>query len=123
MCCKINLKNGMWGRGDWFLHHDNAPAHSALSVCKFLAKNKTVIPHPPFSPDLVMCYFFLFPKLKVVLQGSRLNNVTMVQANCERHFLSFKQLTSGNTSNGGATTKLAVYTKSYRDYFEENSTG
>jgi len=43
----------MWSSGDWFLHHDNAPAHTALSVQQFLAKNNmTVIPHPPYSPDL-----------------------------------------------------------------------
>ena len=28
----------MWSSGDWFLHHDNAPAHTALSVQQFLAK-------------------------------------------------------------------------------------
>ncbi|PNF24611.1 hypothetical protein B7P43_G03068 [Cryptotermes secundus] len=25
--------------GDWFFHHDNAPAHTALSVRQFLTKN------------------------------------------------------------------------------------
>ena len=50
---------------DWFLHHDNAPAHTALSVQQFLVKNKmTVIPHPPYSPDLALCDFFLFPRIK-----------------------------------------------------------
>jgi hypothetical protein len=42
-----------WNLGDWFLHHDNAPAHFALSLCEFLAKYMTVIPHPPYTPDLV----------------------------------------------------------------------
>jgi len=46
----------MWSSGDWFLHHDNAPAHTALSVQQFLARNNmTVIPHPPYSPDLAPC--------------------------------------------------------------------
>jgi len=30
----------MWSSGDWFLHHDNAPAHTALSVQQFLAKKQ-----------------------------------------------------------------------------------
>jgi hypothetical protein len=30
----------MWSSGDWFLHHDNAPAHTALSVQQFLAKKE-----------------------------------------------------------------------------------
>ena len=51
----------MWSSGDWFLHHDNAPAHTALSVHQFWAKNMTVIPHPPYSPDLAPCDFFPVP--------------------------------------------------------------
>jgi hypothetical protein len=35
------------------LHHENAPAHTALSVRKFLAiKQVTVLEHPTYSPDL-----------------------------------------------------------------------
>jgi histone-lysine N-methyltransferase SETMAR len=37
----------------WILHHDNAPAHDALSFCEFLAKKFiTKMDHPPYSPDL-----------------------------------------------------------------------
>ena len=52
----------LWRSGDWFFHHDNAPAHSALRTREFLAKHSiTVLPHPPYSPDLAPCDFFLFP--------------------------------------------------------------
>ena len=62
----------MWSSGDWFLHHDNAPAHTALSVQQFLAKNNvTVIPHPPCSPDLPPCDFFLFSRMKGQMKGKR----------------------------------------------------
>ena len=55
----------LWRDNSWFLHHDNAPAHSALSIRQFCAKNQmTVLPQPPYSPDLAPCDFFLFPKLK-----------------------------------------------------------
>ena len=38
---------------DWVLQHDNAPAHTALSIQEFLAKKSIpVLPHPPYSPDL-----------------------------------------------------------------------
>ncbi|GFX98454.1 HTH_48 domain-containing protein [Trichonephila clavipes] len=48
----------------WIFHQDNAPAHSALSVKRFLAKhNIPVLEHPPYSPDLAPCDFYLFPKL------------------------------------------------------------
>jgi hypothetical protein len=29
----------------------------------------TVIPHPPYSPDLAACEFFLFQKMKLKLKG------------------------------------------------------
>jgi hypothetical protein len=35
-----------WNCGDWFLHHDNTPAHSALSVHAFRAKNTNVLSTP-----------------------------------------------------------------------------
>ena len=56
--------------GDWVLHHDNAPAHTALSIQEFLEKkNIPVLPHPPYSPDLAPCDFYLFSKLKLKLKG------------------------------------------------------
>lgn len=41
------------------------PIHSALSVRKFATKSKmTVVPHPPYSPDLAPYDFFLLPELR-----------------------------------------------------------
>ena len=52
------------------LLHDNAPAHTSAIVAVFLKKEKvTVLPHPPYSPDLAPCDFFLFPKVKAFLAG------------------------------------------------------
>jgi len=52
----------LWQSGEWWLHHDNAPAHKALSVKQFLTKSSmTQLLHPPHSPDLAPCDFFLFP--------------------------------------------------------------
>ena len=52
----------LWRSGDWFFHHDNAPAYSALRTREFLAKRSiTVIPHPPYSPDIAPCDFFCSP--------------------------------------------------------------
>ena len=37
-------------KNNWFLHHDNAPAHTSLVVRQFLtSKNITVITHPLFA--------------------------------------------------------------------------
>ena len=48
---------------------------------QFLAKNKiAVIPHPPYSPDLAPCDFFLFPKMKLKLKGRRFDTIEDIQA-------------------------------------------
>ena len=40
------------------LLHDNAPAHTCAIVTAFLKKEKvTVLPHPPYSPDLAPMWF------------------------------------------------------------------
>jgi len=62
----------LWRSGEWFLHQDNAPAHTALSVTRYLASlGWTVIRHPPYSLDLAPCDFFLFPTMKNTLKGKR----------------------------------------------------
>jgi transposase len=59
------------------LHHDNAPAHTALSIREFLAKkNIPTLPQPPYSPDLAACDFYLFLKLKSKLKGHHFGTVT-----------------------------------------------
>lgn len=71
-----------WRSGTWFLHHDNAPAHSALSIREFLAEKKiSVVPHPSYSSDLAPCDFFLFPRLKSALKGQRFQDVEEIKAN------------------------------------------
>ena len=55
----------LWRSGEWLLHQDNVPAHTELSVRQFLTKNRmTRALHPPYSPDLAPCDFFLFPRMK-----------------------------------------------------------
>ena len=54
------------------LLHDNAPAHTSAIVTAFLKNEKvTVLNHPPYSPVLAPCDFFLFPKLKAFLAGRK----------------------------------------------------
>ena len=62
----------LWETKSWLLHHDNAPAHNALSIQQFFAENNiAVLEQPPYLPDLAPCDFFLFPKLKGVIKGTR----------------------------------------------------
>jgi hypothetical protein len=49
----------------WFLQHNTAPTHTALSVREFLAsKQITVLEHPPYSSDLTPSDFFSVPEIK-----------------------------------------------------------
>ena len=60
----------------------NASSHSSLIVTKFLAKHETkVIAQPPYSPDLALCDFFLFPKLKYPLRGTRHESIKGIKRN------------------------------------------
>ena len=66
--------------GDWQLHHDNTPTHISHLVQSFLAKHQiTQVTQPPYSPDLVPCDFWLFPKLKSPLKGKRFQTVDEIQ--------------------------------------------
>jgi hypothetical protein len=38
-----------------------------------------VIHHPPYSPDLIPCDFFLFPKIKLKLKGHRFDIIEEIQ--------------------------------------------
>lgn len=71
---------GLWRSGEWVLHHDNAPVHSALLIRDYCTKNgMTVIPQPPYSPDLAPADFFLFPKLKRPMKGKRFQSVDEIK--------------------------------------------
>ena len=81
----------MWKNASWILHHDNAPAHNALSVKRYLAKNNIpVTEHPPYSPDLASCDFFSLPENQVCTQRNQVrvrgcseskSNATLEQLN------------------------------------------
>ena len=61
-----------WASGDWQLHHNNTPTHASHLMKSFLAKHQiTQVTQPPYSPDLVPCNSWLFPKLKLPLKGKR----------------------------------------------------
>ena len=84
MDCLLNLiqwvRPAVFCSRDFFLLHDNAPTHKATSVCQFFTqKNVTTLYHPPYSPDLSLPDYFLFPKLKRKLKGLHFANVADIQ--------------------------------------------
>ena len=52
------------------LLQDNPPAHKSATVQEYLKESELdVLDHPPNSPDLAPCDFWLFPRLKEMLAG------------------------------------------------------
>ena len=67
-----NKKRPSKGWSGVHLLHDNAPSHKCEVVKTFLASEKVkVFNHPPYSPDLNPCDFFLFPRLRKMLSGNK----------------------------------------------------
>ncbi len=53
----------------FIFNQDNARRHTALQMREFLQKwNEELLEHPPYTPDMVPCGFWLFPMLKRYLQ-------------------------------------------------------
>ncbi|XP_043260660.1 uncharacterized protein LOC122402146 [Colletes gigas] len=75
----------VWKNNCWILHHDNASSHTSILVREFLAKNSTnVIEQAPYSSDMALCDFFLFPKLKLPLRGRRFESMEAIKENSQK---------------------------------------
>ncbi|GFV14250.1 histone-lysine N-methyltransferase SETMAR [Trichonephila clavipes] len=72
----------LWASSRWMLHHDGAPAHTAILVQQFLTKHGTIqVANPPYSPDMSPPDFFLFLKIKNTLKGHRFQNIETIKQN------------------------------------------
>jgi len=79
----------LWTNQSWVLHHEHAPAHSSFLVRNCVAKNETtVVPQPPYPPDLAPADFFLFPKLKSTLKRRRFKTFDEIQKNSTKELLA-----------------------------------
>ncbi len=64
----------------YLLHHDNATPHTANPTLAAIGETNTeLLAHPPYSPDLAPCDFFLFPLLKAQMRGNHYRNIEQVQ--------------------------------------------
>jgi histone-lysine N-methyltransferase SETMAR len=85
-------RSDLWRAKNWILHDDNAPCHRALLFCEFLANhNMLSLPHPPYSLDLALADFFLFPKMKMQLKGRRFHSVADIQCESQKVMDSLTQ--------------------------------
>ncbi|KAA6311066.1 MAG: hypothetical protein EZS28_056198, partial [Streblomastix strix] len=59
-----------------YVHFDNASSYNSHATTQFLEENKIIrVAHPPYSPDLSPCDYFLFGYMKRNLQGNTFNTV------------------------------------------------
>ncbi|GFT18256.1 mariner Mos1 transposase [Trichonephila clavipes] len=74
------------------LFRDNAPSHTSLVDCRFLAKNNVcVFNHPPYSPDLAPWDYSLFPKLKMKLNRCYFEDISTLQVASKHTFQDVPQ--------------------------------
>ena len=66
----------LWAADDWQLHRDNMPTHIPHLVQRFLTKHQIPqVTQPHYSPDLVPCNIWLFPKLNSALKGRKFQTI------------------------------------------------
>ena len=64
----------------WHFHQDNTPVHNSILVTDYLTKiGIKTAPHPLYSPALVLCDFWLFPKLNEKLKGCRYETIEEIK--------------------------------------------
>jgi hypothetical protein len=81
-----------------------------LAVREFLARrNITTLPHPPYSPDLAQCDFFLFSKLKIHLKGHHFGTVENVQVAATRTLKKISNVNSSTAMKSGSNAGIAVF--------------
>lgn len=73
-------------------HQDNAPPHKSMKTMSKLAElHFELLPHPPYSPDLAPCDYYLFPNLKRWLAGKRFGSNNEVEEATNAYFEDFSQ--------------------------------
>jgi hypothetical protein len=76
LCEAVHRERSELWPSDSLFHHNNALAHKALSVKQFLPQKRiTEMEHSPYSPDLALNIFWLFPKIKSAIKGWRFPDI------------------------------------------------
>ncbi|KAL4092295.1 hypothetical protein QTP88_026820 [Uroleucon formosanum] len=69
-----------------FRHKTSPAPKNRVTMAAIESLGFQVIPHPPYNQDLAPCDFFLFPKLKEHLKGTKFNSDEKVKAEVKRWF-------------------------------------
>ena len=97
--CKRRPQTGVRGL---LFHHDNAIAYTAAVTLDLLAASDVqLVTHPPYSPDLAPCDWFLFPSVKRQLKGRQFENAEDARAFFEDVVLDIPQSTWSGVIGSG----------------------
>ncbi len=103
----------------FFLHHDNAPSHTAVPSLAFMGENQIrMLAHPPYSPDLAPCDFFLFPYLKNCFRGTRFANLDAMKGAVQRALREIPPEDVAQALRQSLPIRWMKCVKANGDYFE-----
>ena len=86
-----------------------ASSDASLLFHEFLTKHETtVVPRPPYSPDLAPADLFLFPKWKSSLKGHRFQTVEEIEENSIRDLRAVPQNAFQDRSRNGKNVGSGV---------------
>ena len=89
-----------------------------MGIREFLAQiNIALLKQPPYSPDLAPCDFFLFPKLKVVIKGTRFEDSEAIKTAVTRELRAIPE-ESFQECVGAWRRRLKKCIRDQVDYFE-----
>ena len=71
----------LFANNSWIMHHDNAPAHTALSVKEVLATKQITVGTPCLFIGSSPQWFFLFPKMKQILKERHFDDIDDIRSN------------------------------------------
>ena len=91
-----------------------------LGIREFLAKNNiAVLVQPPYFPDLDPCGFFLFPKLKEVIKGTRFKDSEAIKTVVTRELRAIPE-ESFQKCVEAWQRRLEKCIRAQGDYFEDD---
>ena len=90
----------------------------ALGIREFLAKNNNaVLEQPSYCPDLAPCDFFLVPKLKKVIKGTRFQDSEAIKTTMTRELQAIPE-ESFQECTEASQRRLQKCIRAQEDYFE-----
>lgn len=103
----------------WLLH-DNARPHIAGTVKAYLAEcNVSVIDHPPYSPDLSPCDYFLFSLMTKKMAGQKHDDLDQLEQRLHGHFQTIPRARFFRGMQEWRK-RLQLVVAAEGDYFDEN---